>query len=527
RVDDGKLLTIKNELQLLSGDLRLYGKAQMIQTHSGINTNTYAGGSLSRDQQGTTNKFNFNYWSSPVGINNASNYTLSAVLLDGTNPLNPQPPQWTPGVNGSASSPITISKRWIFKYENTTSSVANWVYVSNDGNINPGLGFTMKGNDAAGSFQNYTFKGEVFNGEYTIPVAPENLNLLGNPYPSAIDAYAFIDDNEDVIDGTLYFWDHFENNSTHVQHLYEGGYASLTKVGVVAAVSPTGVVGTKFPKRYLPVGQGFMVFGNETGGQIMFKNSQRIFKTEDDTDAMHLFRDEHAEISEHNYLKLQLTMTDSDAINHPILIGFMDDLADDGYNLGYDASIHKDGLNQLYVEVDQKKLNILALGSFGEEKIIPLSIDVLTSGLHEFDLEIIEHPELYNHVNYFLYDTYLNTWHDLSETKAKLNLKKDKYKHRFYLSFSKDASLFEGEPILRDVFYANSSQQLGIQLNKKPKNTVEVKIYNIQGQALKHFQLPADDFNNELAVDVLLNPGVYILKVQIDGQQHLKKFFVK
>lgn len=527
RIDDGRLLSIKNELHLLSGDLRLYGKAQLIQTHSGVNANTYSAGTLSRDQQGTSNKYNFNYWSSPVGINNASNYNLISVILDGTNPLNPQPPQWTPGVNGATTTPITISNRWIYTFENTSPSIANWNYVSNDGSINPGAGFTMKGNGNVGSFQNYTFKGQVFNGDYTIPVAPENLNLVGSPYPSALDAYAFLDDNQSTIDGTLYFWDHFDSNNTHVQHLYEGGYASLTKVGVVAAVSPTGVVGSKFPKRYLPVGQGFMVFGNETGGQIIFKNSQRVFKTEDETDAMNLFRGEDSGISEQTHLKLQLKMKDVNGIVHPILIGFMDDLADDNYNIGYDGKIHKDGLNQLYVEVEQKKLNIIALGSFDEDQLIPLSIETDTAGLHEFELEILENPEINTQASYYLYDKYLDTWLDLSKNNVILNLQKAIYNNRFYLSFTKKTNPFDGESILKEVFYANNLKHLVIRLNHKPQSKISLVIYNIQGQVLQEIELHADDFNNEIEVSAPLKQGVYILNAQTDGHNHRKKFFVK
>jgi hypothetical protein len=33
-------------------------------------------------------------------------------------------------------------------------------------------------------------------------------NLIGNPYPSAIDGAAFIRDNSTVIEGTIYFWMH-------------------------------------------------------------------------------------------------------------------------------------------------------------------------------------------------------------------------------------------------------------------------------------------------------------------------------
>jgi hypothetical protein len=46
-------------------------------------------GSIERDQQGQPNKFNYNYWSSPVStINktvNNNDYTVAEIMKDGTN----------------------------------------------------------------------------------------------------------------------------------------------------------------------------------------------------------------------------------------------------------------------------------------------------------------------------------------------------------------------------------------------------------------------------------------------------------
>ena len=105
-----------------------------------------------------------------------------------------------------------------------------------------------------------------------------------------------------IINGALYFWDHFASG-THVLAEYQGGYATYTLMGGTAAISndtrinATGGVGTKIPERYIPVGQGFFVssvldaslIGDANdpeisqlvvGGNILFKNSQRIYKTE-------------------------------------------------------------------------------------------------------------------------------------------------------------------------------------------------------------------------------------------------------
>ena len=90
-----------------------------------------------------------------------------------------------------------------------------------------------------------------------------------------------------IIDGALYFWEHFAN-ATHNLAEYEGGYATRNLIDGVKAISnhilinASGVVGEKIPGRYIPVSQGFFVIA-DTGGSISFKNSQRIFHKEGDS----------------------------------------------------------------------------------------------------------------------------------------------------------------------------------------------------------------------------------------------------
>jgi hypothetical protein len=105
-------------------------------------------GFIERDQTGQSNKFNYNYWSSPVSsINNTTvnhGYTVAGVMKDGTT-ATPQNIQWTTGVNSSATSPITLSSYWIFKFQNLTNSYANWTTVGQNGALLAGQGFTLKG----------------------------------------------------------------------------------------------------------------------------------------------------------------------------------------------------------------------------------------------------------------------------------------------------------------------------------------------------------------------------------------------
>src|SRR5690606_10318906 len=154
------------------------------------------------------NKWNYNYWASPVGAMNSTtnnnSHTVAGVMKDGTNPAMPQNIQWTSGLNSTATSPVTLSSYWIFKFQNVSNAYANWATVGPNGTLTTGEGFTLKGSNALTPTQNYTFVGKPNNGTVSLPIAANNLNLCGNPYASAIDANAFITDNLSSLTGTLY-----------------------------------------------------------------------------------------------------------------------------------------------------------------------------------------------------------------------------------------------------------------------------------------------------------------------------------
>src|SRR5690606_24644433 len=113
----------------------------------------------------------------------------------------------------------------------------DWARVTPETTFNVGEGYTMKGTSGEVEWadtQNYTFVGIPNNGDISLNINPEQSYLIGNPYPSSIDADQFIRDNlkdvvggtnsDNVINGTLYFWSHF-GGRTHMLKEYEGGYA--------------------------------------------------------------------------------------------------------------------------------------------------------------------------------------------------------------------------------------------------------------------------------------------------------------
>jgi hypothetical protein len=79
---------IQNDWYLkLDGKIDLVGMSQLVQTAES-DLDVTSAGSIERDQQGQSNKYNYNYWSSPVSpINttaNNTNYSITGVIYDGT-----------------------------------------------------------------------------------------------------------------------------------------------------------------------------------------------------------------------------------------------------------------------------------------------------------------------------------------------------------------------------------------------------------------------------------------------------------
>jgi len=246
-LDPGVNIVLNNDNKLqndwflkIDGKIDLQGRSQLVQTTQSDLDPTSAG-TVERDQQGTTNIYNYNYWSSPVGpvnaVTNNNNYTVGGVIKDGTNPASPININWVSGYNGAPGTPISIANFWIYKFQNINNAYANWSQVLQTGALAPSQGFTMKGSGAAGLTQNYVFNGKPYNGDINNPISANNLNLSGNPYASAIDANKFIDDNvsslagQATTTGTLYYWEHSAANNTHNLQDYQGGYADYTKVG--------------------------------------------------------------------------------------------------------------------------------------------------------------------------------------------------------------------------------------------------------------------------------------------------------
>ena len=245
-VSDNRYLEFDEDF-ILDGQLKLIGDGQLVQTHTGL-SNVQGSGTLFRDQKAVVpSVYRYHYWSAPVRELRLDTYRVGHVMKDGNIPTSATSKinniNWVSGFDGApgiaGTAPIKIASYWIYTFLNGVT-IGDYVQKRETNPIRRAQGYTMK--STGQNPQNFTFVGTPNDGSITFNLAPNTTSILGNPYPSALDATDFINTNIDKIDGTLYFWEHTgedaSNPATSEGHNltgYQGGYSQRNiSMGIAA-----------------------------------------------------------------------------------------------------------------------------------------------------------------------------------------------------------------------------------------------------------------------------------------------------
>ncbi|WP_298556257.1 choice-of-anchor D domain-containing protein [uncultured Algibacter sp.] len=542
-------LTVSHYLKL-DGTIDLEGESQLVQLDRS-DFDATSTGTLERDQQGYSNTYLYNYWCSPVSPTSNATYTLPDIMT------NVGFLTW--GYDGTAS-PIQNADYWIWKYANRpTNDYSEWQHVRSTGSLSVGQGFTMKGPGTLTSDQNYIMQGQPNNGDFNLAINSGNDYLIGNPYPSALDANQFILDNihtadggnndRNVINGALYFWDHFAVNSHHLAN-YQGGYAVYTLMGGTVAISTdsrinaTYASGTKLPERYIAVGQGFFVSANDGGltglvqpiidGDLNFKNSQRVYQKEivsgSNTGSVFYKNGKKSQNSAKNEIdtreKIRLMFDSPDGFHRQLLTG-VDKNASNNFDLGYDAVLIESNEEDMYWSLDESKLLIQAVNNFNEEQKIPFSMKIAKEGLAVVRIDNLENID--TNKNIYVHDLQLDTYHNLRDNAYSLYLTPGEYNNRFQITFTSNSSLSTEsfEELDLQVYFSNDKENLIIN-NPKLINIKTVEMYNVLSQSI--FNINDDDLDlnknyHEFNIKQL-NTGVYIINLTTENKTISKKILV-
>ncbi|HSQ46985.1 MAG TPA: LamG-like jellyroll fold domain-containing protein [Lutibacter sp.] len=601
-IDSAKKLSIKTSKELkntwyleLDGVIDLEDESQLVQTAESI-LDQDSGGFIERDQQGTANSYNYNYWSSSVGpisgtsargtgtaSTNAS-HKLVDILMDGTIAAEPnkkgvinfQPAHWS--ADNGVTSPIMISSYWLYTFNGTANNYGAWKTINQNTPIQTGEGYTMKGTSGAvniGNQQNYVFKGKPNNGDFTLPILKGHNRLIGNPYPSAMDADEFIKDNiketinsktgrntKNIFNGALYFWDHFGERNSHYLKEYVGGYATYTLMGGVKSISndtrintTSGLLSSKKPQKYIPVNQGFFVIAalelnpaatyttpTIDGSDIVFKNSQRVFMVESEENSVFMKGD----LAKSGYTsmekvkdsignmdkrpKIWLQFDSPTGYQRQLLVG-VDENASNFFDLGYDAPLADIGKEDMFWTFEGGKFVIQAVNNFNTDQDLPLDIKVSKTGLSR--IKIDELTNMDENISVYINDKLTGILHNISHKPFEINLEAGTYADRFSLTFKMHKLIEEDvnveifleatlPPIIEGIYVVmdNTIGELQIK-NNSTEEITGITLYNYLGQIMKTWNA---NFNRRtISLPINIATGVYFVRISTKNNLIVKK----
>ena len=544
----------------LNGTLDLEDDSQLIQT---VNSDlvTSADGKILRRQEGESNPYRYNYWSSPVGAtgatslidnndpltNNANNTPFNLGMIRDNSGLTCS---FTSGYTGSGS----ISTYWLYTFINGLT-YWDWAQLSTSTALKPGVGYTQKGTGVVDPEQQYIFQGKPNNGTILInvtdiggpgsePSVSATKYLLGNPYPSALDVHKFIDDNVGVINGTLQLWQQWSGDS-HYLNEYNGGYAQVNKTGSIRACQFVGFYGyngseegTKTPSRYLPIGQGFIT-EIIADGTIEFNNSQRIFIKEVDADGTgnngsvfmksagtkNKSTSESKDANPFKKFRLEFNSVTGPETRRELLLGFSE-LTTDAFDYGYDAENPEINNNDLCLNLDGKNMNIQAYGDISDDKVVPLNFK--SSGDNSFEIKITEMENIDTSQAIYLRDNLTGTYFDLTQDTAyQFSSNPGIFNERFEIVFQSEAQTLnveESQTSENFVYYQRTEQKL--YAKKLNASVRRIALVNMLGQtALEFNNVSQEELRNGLSISNL-SSGAYVAYFRTDTHEVLTKKIV-
>lgn len=565
---------VKQDVNLQNNsNLYLREGGQLLQGGTGASANQ-GQGKLSVYQEGTVDNFEYNYWCSPVG--NASAATGNEAF--GVTMLN-QPSSVTASaaatmlpmssLNGEAANPnLRIAPRWVFKFL-SSATYSEWVSVGAASSIAAGEGFTMKGTsgtDASfseggvtnnpGAAQRYDFRGKPNDGNITINVGAGKMTLTGNPYPSAIDLQAFLLAATNCT-GVAYFWEQDKTVNSHLIAAYQGGYGTYAAGtntytpptfyaydGAGTQLSAVGT-GTNYPRKFSPVGQGFMVEGS-ADGTLTMANTYRVFQKEGGIShferpapvASHHaapaigeeFYPEIPSVSGFDYTTV--SMAPNPQIRFNVLLNnqgvrqlalTFNPLATDAVDRAMDAKSPGGGATDTFFALEGGEYVIAAI-DYNINKRIPLGLKSDVAGTYRIAIgEMLNFSDA-DHV--YVHDKKLDAYHEITNADFEISLPAGNNTTRFEITFT-NSSL--GVPTIGDevfdVLQDNTAQQLVIS-NPDLIDLKSCALYDITGKLIFNKSNLGAEPEYRFSTQGL-SEGIYIVKlITAKGQDFGRKISV-
>jgi hypothetical protein len=427
-VQGGNSLTIKEAITVEStGVFNIKNNSSLVQIDNTINT-----GNINMERITNVRRQDYVYWSTPVASFNsgaivpspltAGGYIFKWIptILANTNGWG----NWTAGTEA-----MVLGKGYIVRGPTTFTTTAapytaNFIGIPNNGDISIGI---QRGN----------YTGVPYNTGVSATLAnsdDDNWNLIGNPYPSAINPTSFLAGNTNVA-GFVKVWKHGIPISATASPFYNTYTYNYSPSDYVIYNGAGSTVGPGVDN--IAAGQGFVVLMNDlpttASENVTFRNTMRRDAVSGNAYSNNQFYKNGQRVdSEKNRIWLDLITPNN--LNVRALLGYIEGASNERDRL-FDAPV-SDALDfNLYTMVNDVPLCIQGKSlPFNNEDTVKIGYKASVNGSHSIAIAYAD-GLFSNNQDIFLEDKLLNITHNLKLSLYSFTTNSGVYNDRFVLHY--------------------------------------------------------------------------------------------
>jgi hypothetical protein len=394
----------------------------------------------------------YTYWASPVAGQQLQQLTPN---FSGSTfySFNYQSNQWQYEL---ANTNMTLGKGYIFQAPTPLSSTTPFVFEA-------------------------VFSGVPNNGLISLPIEKStNPILIGNPFPSALDANAFILENQKLLQGSLYFWTH--NTPSDMGQYTSDDYAVYNLFGGVGTAAKNNGINNNIPTGTIASGQAFFALGANEQGSVVFKNAMRIKGNNNQ-----FFKNENslktAPTSTFEKHRIWINLSNSKGLFKQTLLGY-DSGATNGQDLLFDG-ISLDSNEELdFYSVNAEFKNSIQARAlpFDDSDFIPIGFRVKQEGNYTISLDDLD--GLFTNQTIYLEDQKKSIIQDLKKGSYSFTSAQGTFDNRLILRFKNTNEV--AEKLTNEVQIVTRTNQ--IQISSTKDKISLVVLFSLEGKQLYQAQ---------------------------------------
>jgi hypothetical protein len=506
----------------VGGNLIINNSGTLYQSNdAGVNT-----GNISMYRDAFINSVDYIYWSSPLDTFNVNNIIsgMPSGYIFKWNPVLNNPNGGLGFWESAAGNTMTLGRGYIGRGPSTIGYPAKTTVTGlfNGGKPNTGViqPTIERGAMTAATLGSYTSANGV-----PFTVKDDNYNLVGNPYPSAISANAFLTYNtttNNVIEGSVRIWTHgtmpvATTNPFYNSYMYN--YTTNDYIVYNGTATLSGPIGFN---GYIGAGQGFFVVMNEANAgtaPLVFNNSMRV-KGSGNNGQFYRMADAASETGDADKSRIWMDLIAPSGNVTRTVVGYVPDATlekdqmYDAWTLGRDQQEFYSLINDEMMCIQGRPI------PFDSEDLVPMGMRIPAAGTYNIAIAAIDGLFENEEQTIYLQDKQLGIYHDLRTAPYAFTANPGTYNDRFILRYTNGTLGTKDFQNSNSVIVASGKED--IKVRSYANKISAIQVYDVLGREIYSKDVIN---NNEFSIKGLIaNHQTLVVKIKLEnGQTAIRK----